>query len=388
MEIKQIQQADLIGLLLDANRVPNGWQAFLDKFKSRFNLLSCHLYIANIHTMTPKFQEFSGPQVSELELQIYMEKYFETDYTHLAILRGTPNTWYASNLMPNYDEIQKAPAFTEWAIPNGIKFVCGSTLFRDGDWSCVFVHNRAINQAPYTQHEIKQFEVFGPLIEKAVRLRLQLSSEKKTTSRLKSVLNHFNIPVTTLNEFGEIIAKNNLMDDFLKRQNSLYIESNSHLALSNKDKNRDLNLGITQTISSAKGRQLAYSNDVISIKNKSVKGFTIGFQELMDYENDTEFFEGALVFIISPQQSSSISPSKLISLFSLSGAEAQVAHLFSKCMSLKDISIHEGKSINTVREQIQTCFKKTKTKNQLELISLLSSLPSRELDDSKMRDIS
>lgn len=379
---------DMLELLLDANRVENGWQRFLDEFKARYNLLSCHLYIANIQTMAPRFQDFSGPQASELQLKIYMEKYFKTDYTHLAILKSEPNTWYASNLMPNYKAIQASPAYTEWAVPNGIKFVCGTTLFREDDWSCVFVHNRSVNQPEYTKEEVAHFQLLGPYIEKAIRLRIFIAEQTKNTTYISSILNQFNLPTASLNEFGEVIAKNTLMDKFLEKQDTLDLKNKKNLMLNLVNDDKNLQMSIAQTISKSKQKDLSYYSDHIPVKNPNTGDFVIGLQELIErQENSSNLFIGALIFIIEPKQYASISPSKLISLFSLSEAESQVACLFCSGLSLKEIALQENKSTNTVREQIQSCFKKTRTKNQVELISLLTKLPINDNNERNLKEI-
>ena len=377
MEAVHSQDTFLLGLLLDANRSPQGWQLFLDTFRQHFNVYSCHLYIANQNTMAPRFQDWSGAQPDELALKEYMEKYFETDYTHLAILRGEPNVWYASNLMPNKEEIEAAPVFTQWAIHNNIHYVAGCTLFRDGDWACVFVHNRSQSHGEYSEQEMDRLRALGPYIEKALQLRIQLAEHKNDRLRVKSVLNHFRVPVATVNEFGEVIAQNRLMDDFLLQQDNLMLNQGKHLSLENEATDKQLQMSIAQSVSLAKGQDLSYSNQAITIPGSSGQGgFSIGFQELIERDETTdEVFIGAMVYAVSPDLLSPVNKQQITELFKLTQAEAQVVHLFSCGLSLKDIALHEEKSVNTVREQIHNCYKKTNTKNQLQLISLLASLP-------------
>ncbi len=377
MEMVQSQDTFLLGLLLDANRSPQGWQFFLDAFRQHFNVHSCHLYIANQQTLAPRFQDVSGAQPSELALKVYMERFFETDYTHLAILRGEPNTWYASNLMPNQEKIKSAPAFTQWAIPNNIHYVAGCTLFREGDWSCVFVHNRSESHEEYSSQEMARFKALGPYIEKALQLRIQLAEYKKDRLRIKSVLNSFRLPVATVNEFGEVITQNNLMDEFLFKQNSLTLSEGKHLALANEINDKQLQMGIAQSVSCAKGLGLTYSNQAIKVSKADDQGaFTVGFQELLERDESTgEVFVGAMVYAVSPELLSFVSKQQIRELFNLTHSEAQVLYLFSCGLSLKDIALNENKSVNTVREQIHNTYIKTNTKTQLQLISLLASLP-------------
>jgi DNA-binding CsgD family transcriptional regulator len=377
MEQVHPQDTFLLGYLLDANRSINGWQQFLDAFRQHFNVHSCHLYIANRQTLAPRFQDWSGAKPSEIELKTYMENYFETDYTHLAILRGEPNTWYASNLMPNQAQIESAPAFTQWAIPNNIHCVSGCTLFTDGDSSCVFVSNRNKQQEKYSTEELNRFSALGPYIEKAIQLRVKLAEHKKDRLRIKSVLNHFRLPVATLNEFGEVIAQNRLMDEFLDQQANIRLHQGKHLTLLDQDADKQLQLSIAQSVSTAKGHSLNYSSQPITISDSQQKSnFSLGFQELAEEDSDSgEIFIGAMVYAVAPNLLLTVDKQQLRDLFELTQAESHVVQLFSSGMPLKEIAVCENKSVNTVREQVQNSYKKTNTKNQLELISLLASLP-------------
>ena len=377
MEQVHSQDTFLLGLLLDANRSIDGWQKFLDSFRRHFNVRSCHLYIANQKTLAPRFQDWSGAKPDDLELKVYMENYFETDYTHLAILRGEPNTWYASNLMPNQKQIESAPAFTEWAIPNNIHYVCGCTLFSDGDWSCVFVNNRSQEQGEYTPQELERFHALGPYVEKAIQLRIKLAEHKNDRLRIKSVLNHFRLPVATVNEFGEVISQNRLMDDFLLLQSNFTLRQGKHLTLSDQKADKQLQMSIAQSVSSAKGHSLNYSNHTIVINDPLNKNsFSLGFQELSEKDDDSgDVFIGAMVYAVASSLISRVNKYQIRDLFKLTHAESQVVQLFSSGLSLKEIASSENKTVNTVREQVQNSYKKTNTKSQLELISLLASLP-------------
>ena len=365
----------LLALLMDANRKANGWKNFLEEFRLHFNLHSCHLYIENVNALAPSFQYWSGVEESEIAKQEYIEKKFINDVSHLSIFNSVPKTWFASNLIPNYEKTQPLPPL----IQHGIKHISGSTVFSEDPWSCVFIHTRSPEQGEYLQSEIDRFLALSIYIEKAIKLRMYLSDNENHRSRLKAVLNQFHLPVATLNEFGEVVAQNGLMDLFLDQQKCLSMSQDKYLSIENNFINRQLQTSISQTISLAKNRNKEYLNDSIIINPTDEVPFILGLQELLEQDEDTgEIFIGALLFAASSKLITNASKQQIQSLFSLTNAESQVAYLFSQYMNLKEVARHECKSVATVREQIQTCFKKTKTRSQLELINLLASLPISE----------
>ncbi|UTF59384.1 helix-turn-helix transcriptional regulator [Gilvimarinus sp. DA14] len=370
------QDVFLVGLLMQANSSESGWKIFLDAFCSHFNLHSVHLYIANPEQMSPVFQECAGVQPSAIELKAYMEEYFQHDLAHIAILNSEPHSWIASNLMPNREEVEKAKAYI-WAHRNNIHYVAGGTIFRDNQNNCVIVHNRSKAQGEYQELEIERFCALSPYIEHAMRLRLNLSKAKEGQVYIRAALNKMRVPVAVLNEFGELLAQNNLMQGFIESQASLTLSQGTHLKLENKNFNRSLQLAITQSVSSTKNIDLTYSTNLVPIHTEtgSTKAF-IGVDSIIEGEAGNTTFRGAMVYILAPELIGHLSEQALKSMFSLTDAEAKVCHYFSKLKSAKDIAREEHKSVYTVREQLRTIFAKTGVANQMQLINLLASVPA------------
>lgn len=365
----------LIELLMDANRKANGWQNFLEAFQLHFNLHSCHLYIENENVLAPCFQYWAGVDKEEVVQQNYIEKNFINDLANLKKFDSEPSGWFASNLNIGYGKIKSLPVLSQ----HGVEHISGSMVFREGPWSCAFIHTRSSEQGGYLESEVERFSALSIYIEKAIKLRIYLSDNTNNKSRLKAILNQFHLPVAILNEFGEVVAQNRLMDVFLDQQSYLSKSQGKFFLINNDLIDKQLQNNIRQTISFAKNNIHGHFNDSIIINPTDDSPYALGLQELIERDDDTgEVFVGALVFTASSVLISKASKQQIQSLFSLTNAESQVAYLFSQYMNLKEVARHESKSITTVREQIQLCFKKTKTKSQLELINLLASLPISE----------
>lgn len=366
------EDAFLLALLMDANQRADGWQEFLETFRLHFDLHSCHLYIENSHAITPYFHYWAGIEDSEVSKQQYIEKNFIDDWACLGMAKDKPNAWFASNLISYYEKTKTIPDFAQY----GIEHIGGSTVFSDDAWSCTLIHTRSAEQGGYLQSEIDRFLALSIYIEKAVRLRIYLSNNRSHCNRLKAILNQFHLPVATLNEFGEVVAQNTLMDSFIEENRSLILTKNKFLSIDNVVANRMLQSNIQEIISFSKNPTKEQRVEAISISPKKDAPYILGFQELLAKDDETgDVFVGAMVFAVSSGLISNVSKHQIQTLFSLTNAESQVAYLFSQFMNLKEVARHEDKSIATVREQIQYCYKKTNTKSQLELINLLASLP-------------
>lgn len=372
------QDLFLLELLLDANRLNNGWQNFLDAFRRHFNLHSCHIYLSSGSELAPRFQDSSGPRPSDWQLKEYMEKYSHNDDTHLAILNGQPGTWFASNLIPNREIIESAPVFSQCFIPNGIHYVAGTCLFRDERSTCVFVHNRGQQHGRYGIGEIERCAALTPFLIHAIQLRLKLAEDIHDRLRIRSVLNKFRLPVAMLNEFGETMVQNSLMEQLVKKHQSIRLEHGKHRMLSHQEQDKQFKMAIAERIANAKGQ--SSSDDTYSLlipAEEDIPEYRLAVEPMLEIASDEQQkFAGAMVYAISADMLIAPSPAQLAKLFNLSPAESECCHLFARGKSLKEIAELKCKSVNTVREQLQNSYRKTNTKNQLELINLLASLPA------------
>jgi len=377
MELPHRDDVELVEMLMSANNVTDGWQDFLDKLTHHFNLNTCNLYMVNANTQSIRFQDWSGIQPSAIEMNRYFEEYFSTDKVHMQMLSGPEGKWLTPNLMPNRDELESTRAYIEWAKPNDFIYSTGTVLFRKDSSICALHFNRNGGQSPFTQEEENRFTILAPYISKAVALRLHIAESCGNNHRIKSLLDTFRFPVAVLNEFGELISVNTDMDVLLQDNTTISINEENRLVLTSIQEDAALQLSITESVSVAKNRNINYSRNAINLNGVNVDSkYSVGTCELIETDDDTgDVFVGAMVYVISKNIMKNISKSQLKAIFSFTEAEAQCCHLFGGNMSLKDISKSEGKSVNTVKEQIKSCYIKTGAKNQVELINLISSLP-------------
>lgn len=364
----------LVELLTLANHTVTGWQDFLDTLISHFDLNCCNLYLLNTSSQGVRFQDWSGTRPSDIQLNEYMMNYYHSDTTHTLMLSGPVGKWLTPNIREDKEQLESTAAYQEWAIPNNFIYSTGTTLFKDPDSICAIHLNRGVEQPPFTEEEEARFTQLTPYLAKAVKLRLKIASELSKNSLIKSAINTLRLPVAILNEFAEIIASNDLMNDVLTMSNNLHVNKNL-LSLNNKESDFSFQFSITNAISIAKNKHLDYEPDAVEIGDKDLQ-YTVGVCELMEQSDDKmEMFLGAMVYLIPQDRVRSITEEQLKSSFGLTKSEAKVCSLLMKNIPIKKIAELENKSIHTVREQIQNCYTKTGVSNQLELINLIGCMP-------------
>lgn len=345
----------------------------LDELVNHFNLSCCNLYLLNPVSQGIQFQEWSGKRPSDIQLNDYMMNYFHTDSTHELMLSGPCGHWLTPNLRGDKEVLESTDAYQKWAIPNNFIYSTGTPLLKEEHAVCAIHFNRGKEHPAFTQDEEDRFRSITPYLQKAIELRIRIARSERSHSLLRSAINSFRLPVAVLNEFAEVVATNNLMNDYLSSQSLIGIKDKT-LSSDNKEDDFHLRFSIANTISSVKNKPLEYTPQDITLKNAGVN-HKVGVSELSEYNDDrTEVFVGAMVYLISETHCQSVQPEQLQQLFSMTPSEAiACCHLMNN-RPIKAIADIESKSPHTVREQIQNCYKKTGVKNQLELINLLGSL--------------
>jgi DNA-binding CsgD family transcriptional regulator len=369
------QDLPLIEYLMGANINQDGWQSLLAKFLEHFNLRHINLYMLD-SKFNLLFQEWSGVQPTVKALKAYMDDIFPTDKVHQTMLMSPECKWVTGNFEPYQSMLNATPYFHEWTKQHNFPYTTGCVLYRGQQGQVMVTFQRGEEHGPFTVEEEGRFTQVSKYLSKAVELRVKISGQDKNDLRLKSVLNKLRLPVTAVNEFGDIVAHNDAMLGFLQSQDALIIEG-SHLALFNDGDNKKLKHAIVKSVAQSKDFESSVDSDssIITV-NKGGNSFVIGTCELSDKTAGTDQFSGALLYVVSPDLLKPTSAEQLQRIFLFTNAESVVCSLFAQNMSLKEIAAQENKSVNTVREQLQNCYVKTHTKNQLELVNLLSGLPS------------
>jgi DNA-binding CsgD family transcriptional regulator len=369
------QDYPLLDYLMDANRIPEGWQSLLDKCLEHFNLRLINLYMID-SKFNMLFQEWSGAQPSIEHGKWYIEEILPQDKVSQTMMMSPECKWITGNFEPYQSMLNAMPNYHEWIDKTNLPYTTACVLYRGQQGQVMVACQRGKEHGPFTLEEENRFTSMSKYLAKAVELRVKIADQDKNDLRLKSVLNKLRLPVTAVNEFGDIVAHNDAMLGFLQSQDVLTIEG-AQLALSHDADNQKLKHAIVKSVANAKELESSFDGDssMISVE-KGDNRFVVGACELSEKTDGEEQFSGALLYVVSPDLLQPIQPSQLRNLFGLTEAEALVCSLFAQNMTLKQIAAQESKSVNTVREQLQNCYVKTNTNTQLELMNLLSGLPA------------
>jgi DNA-binding CsgD family transcriptional regulator len=375
-----LQDVHLIQTIINANRSSDGWQKLLNQLLDHFNLKNINLYLADPRNMSLKFQDWAG----EIPTQEYTEEYinimFPFDKVHRTLLASEVGTWVTGNFEPYQSMLLATPNFKEWMDKYDHPYTTGVVLYRNNPLVCCMLFQRGEAQGPFTREEENRLKKITPFLVAAIDIRVKLANLESNTYIFSALINMFSLPVAIVNEFSEVIITNRKMNDFLSSQNHIKISGDKRFKFKDEVSDKKLSYSLVQSVSASRPNPMAYDNETIFFTDNSKKGsFFIGTCELENINKEGESsYKGALVYITNPSILNSIDEEYFITLFGLTPSEAKVCSLFMEHKSPKQIALEEDKSVNTVREQLKNVYVKTGAKNQLELMSLLHSIPRQE----------
>ncbi len=185
---------------------------------------------------------------------------------------------------------------------------------------------------------------------------LKLESNNLSYYRTQSIVKSIRVPVIIVDEYGNKVAINKPMLEL--------IDSEARIKEYPITANLELN-------TLEKGEGVSQTKILSKFENKrSIPVYTFKV-----YDNNSTSDAGSISYCITINHSKSFTTKQLNNLFDLTDSEAEVCIAIYSGMKPIDIAGKLNKSINTIRKQLKSCFKKTGCNSQLNLVNLLSGIP-------------
>lgn len=352
-DAKQVSTRDvfLLQKLLDANRLPSGWQDFFQIFRQHFELYSCDLNLL--------------PVVSEPVDAVSLQS------------SESLNCSIGEDLQSRDALVPDSLEYDQWQLAKNDAVYQAAIKIKVNHHSFSFHHSKLLVDGNYQVEALNRIDAFLPYIVKALITKISLLENKQGKLKTQALLNKLRFPVALINVSGKLLAINNLMQQLISHNSVLALTDGAILLVSEMEEN----------IQPCSGSLLSENfNSRLITAHHGLPAYRLVSERLEGNVNSSKSpliddslpddFSGCLVYAVSSQMLLAASIEKIQSLFNLTYSESVCCHLLSQGFSIKEIAQKEEKSINTVREQLHSSYKKTRTTNQLELINILASLPA------------
>lgn len=364
---------ELIGLIYDSVADQQGFFPFLRRFVEVFQGYSASFAIYNIRT-----NALVGAWTVDIPddaLAFYSEHVSHRDVlveTALQVKRDGELRFVASNLDlgPDTERLREETRAGEWLASYGASEAAGAIAYLDGTYLNFFGMQRSAEQPPFTREELSVFDQFLPHISRAVGLYTRLSHQNFQPVAERLALERVNRGILVCDAAFRVVFSNATADAIIGRGAGLRLAGDRTLIAQGTGRAREFSVLLTGAVGDSINErdgpdrlfQLQHGGHRITVVITPLLGDGAGSGQ----------GKGALITLYDWSAQPEVNPELVRMTFGLTGAESQVALQLMEGLSLAEIAELSGRSRETVKYHLNSLFRKTGTRRQGALISLLS----------------
>jgi DNA-binding CsgD family transcriptional regulator/PAS domain-containing protein len=238
--------------------------------------------------------------------------------------------------------------------------------------------HRSRNADPEDTAQIEVLGSLSPHLRRAGRLHMKLNDVKTRVSQLSDALDHIRQPAILATSDGRLVLANESAGRLFNPPRVLNIDSTGKIITCSAKATRQLWEAIEAAGRPAHQADAGQPCDIIVNGEDQTPLISLNVLPLQRREaNSRQDLEGGSIMILAKEfEPALVSVDTLRSAFGLSPAEARLVRLLATGASLRQASEIIGVSYSTVVSQIKSCFQKTGTHRQAELVALAIRLGS------------
>lgn len=227
--------------------------------------------------------------------------------------------------------------------------------------------HRSIASDPDDIKQIRILRHLGPHLRRAGRLRMKLNDVELRLGQLSSALDRDGRP---LDRTGRVMLMNGAAQPLFRAPHALGIDAGGRIALKSADETRNLRHAIE--LASSQPAQDEGRRNVEIVVNNNTDGCRLALSVLAlgSGKSNVLIDQGSVMLIAKEFALQQISLAALQQAFGLTPAESRLTGMLAGGSSLRQASETLSVSYWTVMTQVKSCYQKTGTHRQAELVAL------------------
>ena len=238
--------------------------------------------------------------------------------------------------------------------------------------------HRSHRADPEDSVQLEILSSLSPHLRRAGRLHMKLNDVKLRVNQLSDALDHIRQPAILATSEGRLVLANEAAGRLFDPARVLNIDPNGKIVTCSAKSTRRLWEAIEAAARPAQQVDAAQPCDIIVTSDEQTPLISLNVVPLQRRDAGARpDLEGGSIMILAQEfEPALVSVETLRSAFGLSPAEARLVRLLATGASLRQASEMNGVSYSTVVSQIKSCFQKTGTHRQAELVALAVRLGS------------
>jgi len=372
--------SDLIGLLYQGALEPQPWQSALPALREALDaqvvslvlrppsaddegvILNCVRQDENVDN-----SHVTLADPNDWEVSAYREQFFSLDpFVSLPLDKVIA----LEDILPDKDLVT-SDYYLHYLKPINLFRILGVDTSEPGGMLARLRFSRRASEPRFKATERQLLTLLTPHLSRAIEIYAKLNRMTSERDLYAGAVNQLSVASIILDEQGRMLTTNAVGRALLDQGEGLSLRD-GHLHIEGRNINKELQEALTSIIR----EQLHGETSMVRALRVPRPGGRSDLGLVVRPVPASQWSEGqvspsAAVFISDPDLQESTSRPILGALFELTPAEANLATLLARGLSLAQVSVAQNISQHTARAQLKSIFAKTGVSRQAELVRLV-----------------
>ncbi|MDH5444314.1 MAG: helix-turn-helix transcriptional regulator [Gammaproteobacteria bacterium] len=279
---------------------------------------------------------------------------------------------------------RKSEFYNDYIVPQGNEHVMGGMIVRSGSNIGVIGIHRCAKQGIFEVQEYKLLKNVMPHMNRAFNINKHLMESRNQATAAGNILDRMMMGVVLVDQLGRPQYINSQAESVLSKYPCIkYSQPGIQLP---KVSDTHALQSLIRRVSSTDGAR----GDILFITNpvtqETIKIIVLPMSEARSLGLDINMTSVTAALFIETDGTSDtkLSEKVLMDIYKLTHAEARLAASLTSGQTLEKIAESFNLSLQTLRSQLKSCFRKTDTKRQSELVKLIISGPAALIRDEEL----
>lgn len=261
--------------------------------------------------------------------------------------------------------------YSQYLKPAGVFHIIGADTREPGGSVANLRVCRGQPEAEFDQRDRQLINMLMPHLKRAIQLHTHIKHTESERDLYSNAVDKLAVGTVILDQRGRLLTTNTLASLLLAEKDGI-TQSNNQIQIANRDQHSEFQRLVTSILprQASTGPAMAEAMRVSRPSGRADLGLVIKPVPVSEW-SEGHSSPSVAVFISDPEQHSPASQQVITRLFGFTPAEALLAMLLAKGLSLAEASTQQGISQHTARAQLKSIFAKTAVNRQAELVRLI-----------------
>lgn len=311
---------------------------------------------------------------------------YEAYYWQHDIWTPKPGTFeigraYSSQHTIDDQVLLRSGFYHDWMKPLRLFYGMGGIPLADGNRMLLIgVHRPWERQRPYGREDLGLLQRLFPHFKRALQIRNRLERTTIERDALAETADHITRAILTFAGDGRLLWANRAAEDLCRQADGLTVRQ-GRLASLLPAEDRRLQQLILHSLQTGNGAGMSCGGSLLVSRPSGKRPYVLLICPLragLRRHDDRQ--PAAVAFVSDPERHPDAPLDRLMTLYGLTRAEAQVAQRLAGGQDLKAIGAATHRTMNTIRTQLKQVFHKTRTSRQAQLVRLVLEIEGGMID--------